>query len=53
MAGIAAGDRQTPMKISGRHRAAGIYGAIITPAIIASSGGKLSTIALVDRKSVV
>ena len=47
MAGIAAGDRQMPMKISGRHRAAGIYGAIITAAIIAASGGKLSTIALV------
>ena len=47
MAGIAAGDRQTPTKISGRHRAAGIYGAIITAAIIASNGGKLSTIALV------
>ena len=47
MAGIAAGDRQTPTKISGRHRAAGIYGAIITAAIIAANGGKLSTIALV------
>jgi hypothetical protein len=47
MAGIAAGDRQTPTKVSGRHRVAGIYGAIITAAIIAASGGELSTIALV------
>jgi hypothetical protein len=35
------------VKISGRHRAASIYGAIITAAIIAAAGGKLSTTALV------
>jgi hypothetical protein len=35
------------VKISGRHRAASIYGAIITAAIIAAGGGKLSTTALV------
>ena len=50
MVGIAAGDGRRavpPMKVSGRHRAAGIYGAIITAAIIAANGGELSTIALV------
>ena len=34
-------------RISGRHRAAGIYGAIVTAAIIAANGGDLPTIALV------
>jgi len=49
MVSIAAGDGQpaSSPKISGRRRAAGIYGAIITAAIIAATGGKLSTIALV------
>lgn len=50
MVSIAAGDERRPAppaKISGRRRAAGIYGAIITAAIIAASGGKLSTTALV------
>jgi hypothetical protein len=45
-----AGDGRRPppsAKISGRHRAAGIYGAIITAAIIAANGGELSTAALV------
>ena len=42
------GRRPTPpVKISGRHRAASIYGAIITAAIIAASSEKLSTTALV------
>jgi hypothetical protein len=50
MVTITAGDghRPTPSaKISGRHRAASIYGAIITAAIIAAVGGDLSTVALV------
>lgn len=50
MVTIAAGDghRPTPpAKISGRRRAASIYGAIVTAAIIAASGGELPTIALV------
>jgi predicted membrane protein len=47
MSGTAAGDRQTPIENSGRRRAAGIYGAIVTAAIIAANGGELSTIALV------
>lgn len=50
MVSIAAGDgrrRAQPAKISGRHRAASIYGAIITAAIIAASGGELPTSALV------
>jgi hypothetical protein len=34
------------VKISGRHRAASIYGAIITAAIIAASGGDLPTVPL-------
>jgi len=47
MAGIA-GEPQpdTPVAASGRRRAAGIYGAIITAAIIAAAGGKLPTVAL-------
>lgn len=47
---IAEGDgrqRVPSARISGRHRAAGIYGAIVTAAIIAASGGELSTVALV------
>jgi predicted membrane protein len=50
MVSIAAGDGRPPapsVKTSGRHRAAGIYGAIVTAAIIAANGGELSTIALV------
>lgn len=50
MVTIAGGDERRPAppaKISGRHRAASIYGAIITAAIIAASGGKISTAALV------
>jgi hypothetical protein len=50
MVTIAGGDARRPspsVKTSGRHRAASIYGAIITAAIIAAGGGKLSTAALV------
>jgi hypothetical protein len=49
MVSIAAGDggQRAPAKISGRRRAAGIYGAIVTAAIIAANGGELSTVALV------
>jgi hypothetical protein len=50
MVSIAAGDGRRPgqpVKISGRHRAASIYGAIITAAIIAASGGELPTDAVV------
>jgi len=50
MVTIAEGDGRRPSppaKISGRRRAASIYGAIITAAIIAAVGGKLSTVALV------
>lgn len=50
MVSIAAGDERRPArseKISGRHRAASIYGAIITAAIIAASGGELPTVPLV------
>lgn len=50
MVSIASGDGRRPAqsaKISGRHRAASIYGAIITAAIIAASGGDLPTDALV------
>lgn len=47
IAGGGARRRVTRVKISGRHRAASIYGAIITAAIIAAGGGKLSTAALV------
>jgi hypothetical protein len=49
MVTIAAGDGgrpAPPTKISGTRRAASIYGAIITAAIIAAVGGKLSTTAL-------
>ena len=49
MVSITAGDEGQPVpsvKISGRRRAAGIYGAIVTAAIIAATGGKLPTIAL-------
>lgn len=49
MVTIAAGDGgrpAPPAKISGTRRAASIYGAIITAAIIAAVGGKLSTTAL-------
>ncbi len=50
MAGIAAGGavQQGPAtKNLGRRRAAGIYGAIITAAILDTAGGHLSTVALV------
>jgi hypothetical protein len=50
MVSIAAGDgreRAPSARISGRRRAAGIYGAIVTAAIIAASGSKLPTVALV------
>ena len=47
MAGIAGEPEPgTPAVASGRRRAAGIYGAIITAAIIAAAGGKLPTLAL-------
>jgi hypothetical protein len=50
MVTIAEGDGRRPSppaKISGRRRAASIYGAIITAAIIAAVGSKLSTAAVV------
>jgi hypothetical protein len=50
MVTITAGDGRRPgrpAQISGRHRAASIYGAIITAAIIAATGADLSTGALV------
>jgi hypothetical protein len=50
MAGIAAGgeiQREPAAKNVGRRRAAGIYGAIITAAILDTAGGRLSTTALV------
>ena len=50
MAGIAAGDEielELPAKNLGRRRAAGIYGAIITAAILDTAGGRVSTTALV------
>ena len=47
MASTAKGQRAPAARISGRRRAAGIYGAIVTAAIIAANGGKLSTVALV------
>jgi hypothetical protein len=50
MAGIAAGGGVQPGPAAGnagRQRAAGIYGAIITAAIIAAAGGRLPTGALV------
>jgi len=49
MVTITAGDgrrRGQRVQHRGRHRAAGIYGAIITAAIIAATGGELSTSAL-------
>jgi hypothetical protein len=49
MAGIAEGRgtrRGTPAGSAGQRRAAGIYGAIITAAILAAAGGKLPTAAL-------
>jgi hypothetical protein len=48
MAGMAAGETPAspPAMAPGRRRAAGIYGAIITAAIIASGGDTLSTRAL-------
>ena len=49
MVTITAGDGRQPERaaqISGQHRAASIYGAIITAAIIAATGQKLSTVAL-------
>jgi hypothetical protein len=51
MAGIAAGGDGTPLEPvaqnSGRRRAAGIYGTIITAAILDTAGGRLPTDALV------
>jgi hypothetical protein len=50
MAGIAAGGRVEAGPVArnlGRRRAAGIYGAIITAAILDTAGGRLSTEALV------
>jgi hypothetical protein len=50
MAGIAQGRgtrRGTPAGSPGERRAAGVYGAIITAAILAAAGGKLPTAALV------
>ena len=47
MAGIAGEpETDTPVAVVRRRRAAGIYGAIITAAIIAAAGGKLPTLAL-------
>lgn len=49
MVTIAEGGGREPaqsVQVSGRHRAASIYGAIITAAIIAATGQKLSTVAL-------
>ena len=51
MAGIAAGDGGIPLEPvapnAGRRRAAGIYGTIITAAILDTAGGRLATDALV------
>jgi len=50
MAGITAGDELQPEPAAtnlGRRRAAGIYGAIITAAILDTAGGHLPTVALV------
>ena len=49
MAGIAAGGTQakSPARAQGRRRAAGIYGAIITAAILDTASGRMSTSALV------
>ena len=51
MAGIAAGSGGNPLEPatynSGRRRAAGIYGTIITAAILDTAGGRLATDALV------
>jgi len=47
MAGIAGEpEPDTPVAVPGRRRAAGIYGAIITAAILAAAGGNLPTLAL-------
>jgi hypothetical protein len=45
MAGIAS-EPDSPGATQGRRRAAGIYGAIITAAVLAAAGGKLPTVAL-------
>ena len=50
MSGIAAGgeiQREPATKNLGRRRAAGVYGAIVTAAILDTAGGNLSTAALV------
>jgi hypothetical protein len=50
MSGIASGDeiqREPPTKNLGRRRAAGVYGAIVTAAILDTAGGHVSTAALV------
>jgi len=50
MVSIASGDGRRPaasVRATGQRRAASIYGAIITAAIIAATGGKVSTTALV------
>ena len=50
MAGVAASGeirREPTTKTLGRRRAAGIYGAIVTAAILDTAGGHLSTTALV------
>lgn len=48
MVGIAAGGpRHGGQEIAGRRRASGIYGSIITAAILTAAGGKLPTSALV------
>jgi hypothetical protein len=50
MSGIASGDeiqREPPAKNLGRRRAAGVYGAIVTAAILDTAGGHVSTAALV------
>ena len=47
MAGIAgAPESGSPVATQGRRRAAGIYGAIITAAVLAAAGGKLPSVAL-------
>ncbi len=49
MAGIAAGRTRpkSPARVQGRRRAAGIYGAIITAAILDTASGRMPTSALV------
>jgi hypothetical protein len=50
MSGIASGgeiQREPPTKNLGRRRAAGVYGAIVTAAILDTAGGHVSTAALV------